>query len=85
MPTVWINLIVAILRRLLDAAVWQHLLMLILAADASDLPGAHKRQWVLNQLAALPEPARQALASVAPWLLNLALEAIVAQLRVKAS
>lgn len=83
MNAVWINLIVAILRRLLDAALWQHLLTLILAADASALPGAQKRQWVLNQLAALPEPARQVLASVAPWLLNLALEAIVAQLRAK--
>ncbi|AFL76218.1 hypothetical protein [Thiocystis violascens] len=85
MNAVWINLIAAILRRLFDTALWQHLLTLILAADASDLPGAEKRQWVLNQLHALPESYRQALASVAPWLLNLALEAIVASLRAKAS
>lgn len=79
----WINIIVWYLKRKINPAVWAELEALIEQAETHVVSG-QKRTWVLARLAELPEPLRAMLSSTAGWLINFALEALVAKLNVEA-
>lgn len=69
-----INIIVTLVQRLLEKEIWNDLRELIMQAEemfSDGTPGDQKRAWVLEQLA-----------TGSSWLVNLALEVIVAQKRV---
>ena len=69
-----IGMVAVLVQRLLDKETWNKLRELILQADemfSDSTPGDQKRAWVLEQLA-----------TGSSWLINLALETIVAQKRV---
>lgn len=81
---VWINLLSFVVQRLVAPDLWRALEGLVEQADADAArKGEEKREHVLGQLLSLPDPVRSALGTTASWLLNLALEAAVARLRVR--
>lgn len=84
---VWITLAYQLIRRALkNDALWAYVEQLVKAADATADTGSARRAWVDRWLAndAVPEGVRAALATTATWLLNLAIEAMVARLRASA-
>jgi len=78
----WISLVVWYLKRKVDPAIWAALETLIEQAEDYVESGA-KRTWVLAQLSELPEPLQTLLSSTATWLINFALEALVARLNLE--
>jgi len=69
-----INMVVVLIGRLLEKSTWNRLRELIIEADekfSDSTPGDEKRTWVLTHLS-----------SSVTWLINLALEALVAQKKV---
>ena len=81
---VWIVLAYQLLRRAFaNATLWSWIEGYVADAEAqAGLSGGEKRAWVAERLAALPESQRAALAALANWLINLAIEAMVAKLKV---
>ena len=71
-----IALINQIVRQLTGAQVYSLIAGFVALADAEPASGADKRQFVLSRLL-----AREDVRSIATWLLNLAIEAVVAKLR----
>lgn len=72
-------------RAVADAGLWSLLERQVLAAAARDeLSGPEKRWWVAERLAALPPEVRAPLEALAGWLVNLAVEAMVARLKLAA-
>lgn len=81
MNTMVLNMALRLIQSLTGARLWLILESLVSQADALDLPGESKRTWVRNQLAQMPEPLRTVVSGVAGYLMNLALEALVAKLK----
>lgn len=80
MRNLLIRLAIALLRRALDAPLWTRLRELVREADAFDEPGSDKRDLVLDSLQNLYAETIRALPG---WLVGLALEAAVAELRLQ--
>jgi hypothetical protein len=79
----WIDLIAWILKRQLDPDVWSALSQLVATVENQAMTGAEKRAWVVKHLfLSPPGPLREAIAKTAGWLINLALEAIVAKRKI---
>lgn len=81
--TTWIYLAYQLIRRALNnAALWSWIEEQVAEAAATDsLSGPEKRLWVAERLADIPPAQRQSLASVSEWLVNLAIETMVARLK----
>ena len=82
MKQIWIHLIVRLVRGLIDGGLFEQLQQLVQAATAWDIPGEERRKRVLAELAAMGGMLGAAVADTAPWLLNLALEALVARQKI---
>ena len=82
--TVWINLIYQLAKRLVQsAALWRWIESRVIAASrAEHLCGGQKRTWVAQQIEQIPAAYRPALTALGAWALNLAIEAMVAKLKV---
>jgi len=74
-----INLIVTLVQSMMDNGLVEALQDLIQEAFNWDMPGEDKRQAVLDKLKAFGGVIGAAMAATAPWLINLALEALVAK------
>jgi hypothetical protein len=82
--TVWITLAYQLIKRAMkNEALWTWLEAMVMEASSQDsLSGSEKRTWVETRLAAIPDPYRAYLSGAATWLVNLAIEAMVAKLKV---
>ena len=81
---VWINLAYQFLRRAFaNPTLWAWIEGNVeQAAQQADRSGSAKRRWVDERRAAMPHAPRTALSALASWLVNLAIEAMVAKLKV---
>lgn len=71
-------------RAINDGALWAYVEERVHAAELTATRGAERRAWVdrcLEDWSAMLEGVRTGLATTATWLLNLAIEAMVARLR----
>lgn len=82
---VWIQLAYQLIRRAVrNDLVWRLVEELVEQAETAAASG-QRGAWVRSRLAALPEPYRTAVTGVAAWLMNFAIEAMVARLKVLAA
>lgn len=80
MQSVLITLIVTLVKSLMDNGLVETIKELIEKAADLSIPGAEKREYVLSALSKL---AATTFAATAPFLINLALEALVAQYKIE--
>ena len=80
MQSVLIKLIVTLIKSLMDNGLVDTIQDLVEKAVDLEIPGAEKREYVLNTLGKL---ASTTVAASAPFLINLALEALVAQYKIE--
>ncbi len=78
-----LSLIVTLVQSMMDNGLVAALQDLITEAFNWDMPGEEKRKAVLEKLKAIGGVVGEAMAATAPWLLNLALEALVAKAKVE--
>lgn len=81
MQSIAINAIVMLVRSMMDKKVFDELESLIIEFGNTDMPGEEKRKRVLEHLKDLNNLLLPAVAATASWMLNLALEALVAKLK----
>ena len=74
-----LNLIVTLVQSMMDNGLVAAMQDLIKEAFNWDMPGDEKRAAVLDKLKGLGGVVGTAVAATAPWLINLALEALVAK------
>lgn len=74
MKSALINLIAALVRRLVGADLWSLIVIAVSQQDSEEKSGDEKREAVIAALRAMTT-------TVAGWLVNLAIEAAVARLR----
>ena len=75
MKSILINTIATIVRQLIGSDLWGLIVIAVSQAEASDKSGSEKREAVITGLRAMTS-------AVASWLVNLAIEAAVAKLKV---
>jgi hypothetical protein len=75
MKTTLINMIASIVRHLVGSDLWSLISIAVAQQDDVDKSGTEKREAVITGLRAMTS-------TVAGWLVNLAIEAAVAQLKV---
>jgi hypothetical protein len=75
MKTTLINLIATLVRQLIGSDVWSLISIAVAQQDDVDKSGSEKREAVIAALRAMTS-------TVAGWLVNLAIEAAVAKLKV---
>ena len=78
-----LNLIVTLVQSMMDNGLVAALQELIEEAFNWDMPGEQKRAAVMQKLEAIGGVVGDAVSATAPWLLNLALEALVAKAKVE--
>lgn len=77
MKSAIINLITALVRQLIGSDLWSLIVVAVSQQDSEQKPGAEKREAVIMALRAMTS-------TVASWLVNLAIEAAVAKMKVNA-
>ena len=75
MKSTLINLIAALVKRLVGEDLWSLIVIAVAQVDESDNPGSEKREAVITATYVFTS-------TVATWLVNLAIEAAVAKLKV---
>ena len=78
-----LGLIVTLVQSMMDNGLVAALQELIKEAFDWDMPGDQKRAAVLERLKSLGGVLGEAVAATAPWLINLALEALVAKAKIE--
>lgn len=81
MQTILLNALILIIKQLIDANIFKAIELLVIDAMNFDISGEEKRAKVLEQLHNISGSIAPILASTASWVINLALEAIVAKLK----
>ena len=82
MKTIAITLIITLIQSMMDNGLVDKIQELVHEAFDFDMTGDEKRAWVVESLKELGGLLGAAVASTAPWLINLALEALVAKEKV---
>lgn len=77
MKSTLINLIAVLVRKLIGSDLWSQVVYSVTEADKLDRTGVEKRGTVLNDLT-----LKGVATTAATWLVNLAIEAAVAKLKV---
>ena len=82
----WIYLVYQVVKRVVaNTALWSHLQSLVWqAAELPSATGFDKKSWLVRQLQKtddLPAGVKSGLAATSNWLLNLAIETMVARLK----
>jgi hypothetical protein len=75
MKTTLINMIASIVRHLISPDLWSLIVIAVLQVEETGQSGSEKRESVITATSAMTS-------TVAGWLVNLAIEAAVAQLKV---
>ena len=75
MKSTIVNLIAALVRQLIGSDLWSLIVIAVSQQDSEDKPGSEKAMSVKTSIQAISTTA-------ATWLINLAIEAAVAKLRV---
>jgi hypothetical protein len=75
MKSTLINLIATLVRQLIGSDLWSLIVIAVINVEKTDQSGTEKREAVITALRAMTS-------TVAGWLVNLAIEAAVAKLKV---
>lgn len=78
MQSVLVSFLVAVVKRIVSPTVYQYVQTAVAEVEPTEKTGAEKRSTVYNYLA-----SNDVVSSVAVWLLNLAIETAVTEIKLK--